>query len=166
VFGEWLYAKHTVFYDALPHYFMEFDVFDRNDRSFLSTERRRELLAGLPLVSVPVLYDGPACSRERGRLASLLGRSLYKTADWWSRLRSHASELGLDPVRIGDETDPSPIAEGLYVKVEQDGVVRGRYKYIRSTFLTSVLDSGTHWLDRPIVPNLLAPGVDLFWTTA
>ncbi|RYZ81640.1 MAG: DNA ligase, partial [Proteobacteria bacterium] len=22
VYGEWMYAKHTVFYDALPHYFM------------------------------------------------------------------------------------------------------------------------------------------------
>ena len=29
IYGEWLYAKHTVFYDALPAYFMEFDVFDR-----------------------------------------------------------------------------------------------------------------------------------------
>src|SRR4051794_33918056 len=24
LYGEWLYAKHTVFYDALPHYFLEF----------------------------------------------------------------------------------------------------------------------------------------------
>lgn len=23
MYGEWMYAKHTVFYDALPHYFME-----------------------------------------------------------------------------------------------------------------------------------------------
>src|SRR4051812_32796289 len=23
-YGEWLYAKHTIFYDALPHYYMEF----------------------------------------------------------------------------------------------------------------------------------------------
>jgi|SRR6185437_9021442 len=28
VYGEWLHAKHTVYYDALPHYFMEFDVLD------------------------------------------------------------------------------------------------------------------------------------------
>ncbi len=28
MYGEWLYAKHTVFYDALPHYFFEFDVLD------------------------------------------------------------------------------------------------------------------------------------------
>src|SRR5262245_44508458 len=24
VYGEWLYAKHTIFYDRLPHYFLEF----------------------------------------------------------------------------------------------------------------------------------------------
>ena len=33
MYGEWLYAKHTVFYDALPHYFMEFDILDRESRS-------------------------------------------------------------------------------------------------------------------------------------
>lgn len=29
MYGEWMYAKHTVYYDALPHYFLEFDVLDR-----------------------------------------------------------------------------------------------------------------------------------------
>src|SRR5690349_12704120 len=24
MYGEWVYAKHTVYYDALPHYFLEF----------------------------------------------------------------------------------------------------------------------------------------------
>src|SRR5688572_16479224 len=56
LYGEWLYAKHTVFYDALPHYFMEFDVLDREQGVFLSTERRRELLAGVPVCPVPVLH--------------------------------------------------------------------------------------------------------------
>jgi hypothetical protein len=37
-----------------------------------------------------------------------------------------------------------------------------RYKFIRAGFLASVLDSGSHWLDRPILPNRLAPGIDLF----
>src|SRR5262249_22264240 len=52
VFGEWCYAKHTVFYDALPHYFLEFDVYDRELRRFLSTPARRALLGGLPIVPV------------------------------------------------------------------------------------------------------------------
>ena len=33
---------------------------------------------------------------------------------------------------------------------------------IRTPFLTAVVDSETHWLQRPIVPNQLADGVDLF----
>ena len=51
MYGEWLYAKHTVFYDALPHYFIEFDVLDTDNDCFLSTKRRRELLSGLPIRS-------------------------------------------------------------------------------------------------------------------
>ncbi|MGH9883915.1 MAG: RNA ligase family protein [bacterium] len=26
LYGEWLYAKHTIYYDQLPHYFLEFDL--------------------------------------------------------------------------------------------------------------------------------------------
>ncbi len=46
MYGEWMYAKHTIFYDLLPHYFMEFDVLDRDTGCFLSTAARRSLLAG------------------------------------------------------------------------------------------------------------------------
>src|SRR5436305_13794310 len=40
LYGEWLYAKHTIYYDQLPHYFLEFDVLDRHTGEFLSTDRR------------------------------------------------------------------------------------------------------------------------------
>lgn len=46
LFGEWLYAKHTVFYDALPHYFLEYDVLDLEKQQFLSTSSRKQLLGG------------------------------------------------------------------------------------------------------------------------
>jgi hypothetical protein len=52
--------------------------------------------------------------------------------------------------------------EGLYVKVEEDGQVVGRYKYVRVNFLTAVFAAEGHWLNRPIIPNLLLEGVDLF----
>ncbi len=63
MYGEWLYAKHTVFYDNLPHYFMEFDVLDRLTRAFLSTTARRELLTGLPVMPVPVIEEPSQPSR-------------------------------------------------------------------------------------------------------
>ena len=49
LFGEWLYLKHTIIYDRLPNYLMEYDVYDREERRFLSTKRRRERLVNLPL---------------------------------------------------------------------------------------------------------------------
>ena len=31
MYGEWMYAKHTVFYDALSNYFLEFDIYDKKE---------------------------------------------------------------------------------------------------------------------------------------
>lgn len=52
--------------------------------------------------------------------------------------------------------------EGLYIKIEEGGAVTGRFKYVRSTFLQTVLDAGNHWMDRPLLPNALRPGVTLW----
>lgn len=160
VYGEWLYAKHTVFYDSLPHYFLEFDVLDLESGDFLSTPRRRELLAGLPLCSVPVLHEGLAPPLKT--LRGMIRRSLYKSDRWRERLGEKALELQLDPERASLETDSEDLSEGLYLKVEEDGVVRARYKLVRPSFLTAVLDSGSHWQSRPILPNDLADGSELY----
>jgi hypothetical protein len=159
LYGEWLYAKHTVFYDALPHYFLEFDVLDTDSGEFLSTERRRELLAGLPVVSVPVVWTGRG---ERFAPSDLVARSIYKSARWRESLGEACREVGLREDRVAAETDASDLAEGLYVKVEEEGRVAGRFKYVRASFLSAVVESGSHWLDRPILPNRLREGVDLF----
>lgn len=153
VYGEWLYAKHTIFYDKLPAFFQEFDVLDQASAQFLSTERRRHLLGRLPLVSVPVLYEGTLRSLES--LVAYIGDSAYISRSHIERLREICRKRKFDADRILSETDPSRTMEGLYVKVEQDGAVTGRYKFIRPSFLTTVLQSDTHWLDRPIVPNQL-----------
>ena len=61
------------------------------------------------------------------------------------------------------ETDNSMLMEGLYIKVEENGIVVDRLKYVRYGFLQTVVESGTHWLDRPIIPNKLDKDInDLF----
>jgi hypothetical protein len=152
LYGEWLYAKHTVFYDRLPHYFLEYDVLDTETRTFLSTDRRRELLKGAPIVSVHVLAEGKF--KAIGEITSLVGPSVYKSEPWREALAETGARSG--------ETDLSDHMEGLYVKHEEEGRVVARYKWIRAGFLTAVVDSGTHWLKRPVVPNVLAPGVNIF----
>ena len=160
MYGEWLFAKHTVFYDALPHYFLEFDVLHKDSESFLSTPERRRLLQGLPVASVPVLREGPMPALEA--LRGLIKKSLYKTDSWSGRLAALAAEHGLSAERTLRETDESDLSEGLYIKAEKDGRVVGRYKFIRKSFLTAVLEGDGHWLARPILPNQLAPQVDIF----
>ncbi len=160
LYGEWLYAAHTVFYDRLPHWFMEFDLLDTATDAFLSTPARRAVLEGLPIASVPVLHEGPA--RSMAQLWALIGPSLYKSPSWMPRLEAAARAQGLEPARVWRWIDASDQAEGLYLKWEQDGEVRGRYKLVRPSFLTSVFQADGHWHDRPILPNILADGVDIY----
>jgi hypothetical protein len=160
LYGEWLYAKHTVFYDRLPHYLMEFDVLDTVDGTFLDTPRRAALLAGLPLPAVRVLFSGTL--RRFEDLTRLLGHSHFLSAGHLDCLRADAEQLGLDPEQVMRETDSSTMMEGLYIKVEEAGVVSERYKFVRADFLAAIARADGHWLERPIVPNRLAEGTDLF----
>jgi hypothetical protein len=47
MYGEWCYAKHSVWYDQLPHYFLEFDVLDKRTNAWLGTPERHQLLREL-----------------------------------------------------------------------------------------------------------------------
>ena len=161
LYGEWMYAKHTVYYDKLPHYFLEFDIFDRQEQIFLSTERRHEMLKNVPVISVPVLREGTFQTREE--LISLLGKSRFISAQKTQTLRETSEKLGLDAERQIRETDASDTMEGLYIKIEENGQVIDRLKFVRASFTQTVDVSQTHWLDRPIVPNGLAiPMEDLY----
>lgn len=154
LYGEWLYAKHTVFYDALPDYFHEFDLLDTRTGHFASTAVRREMLMGLPVVSVPVLFADTL--EDPGQILSKIARSPYKSPDWKERLRQQAIDHGIDPYRAARETDPSDLMEGLYVKLEDETRVLGRFKYVRADFLNTIAQSETHWMRRPILPNVRA----------
>lgn len=161
LYGEWLYVKHTIFYTDLPHYFLEFDIYDTAQNEFLSTERRATMLAAAPfIVSVKVLHTGVVPSLQA--LQAMVGHSHFIANDHLAQLRAACGEYGQPAEQVLRETDPTQLMEGLYVKVEADGVVSGRYKYIRSGFLQAVFDAQSHWMDRPFLPNRLRAGVNLF----
>ena len=161
MYGEWLYAKHTVYYDRLTHYFMEFDIYDKENGVYLSTAARRKLLRQCPFVeSVLVLYEGRLDSLNQ--LVSYLGRSHFKSDRYEESLREQCEEQGQNWDLVKRQTDRSDLMEGIYIKVEEDDMVTDRFKYVRSTFLNTILDSETHWLNRPVIPNRLAPGIHLF----
>lgn len=154
MYGEWMYAKHSVFYDKLPSYFLEFDILDRESGSFLDTPSRKKLTDQLPIQPVPVLVEGEFKRRED--LLDFLGDSNYISPNHIEKLKELCALNGLDPERQCRETDSSRRMEGLYIKVEEGGYVVDRLKYVRASFAQCVDNSGTHWLDRPIIPNQLA----------
>ncbi len=161
MYGEWLYAKHTILYTDLPHYFMEFDIFDKTTGTFLSTERRRAFLRKLPFVSsVKVLHEGSVSTMHM--VKNLIGPSFFIKQDQKQVLEQICAERAMDYARVLSETDTSGIMEGLYIKVEEKDIVQERYKYVREGFLQAVFASESHWLDRPIIANCLAPERELF----
>lgn len=158
MYGEWMYAKHSIYYDALPHYFMEFDVLDRESGKFLDTPSRHELLKDVSICHVPVLASGVFNSIDE--ILKYLGNSNYITKTHIDHLREDAERLGLDADRVCRETDISCLMEGLYIKVEENSEVVDRMKYVRSSFLQTEETPQTNWLDRPIVPNRITKTID------
>lgn len=157
MYGEWMYAKHTVFYDLLPDYFMEFDVYDRERGVFLDTDQRRLVTDKIGIIhSVPVLERGIFKSREA--ILKLIGPSNYISENHIEVLKRVAAKQGLDVERQVAETDPSTTMEGLYIKIEEDGIVKERVKFVRASFLQCVFASQSHWQSRPILPNQLKDG--------
>lgn len=164
MYGEWCFARHTTFYDALPHYFHEFDIWDRQQDKFLSTPARHALLDGSPVISVPVVKEGWPKSRKD--LAAAVGVSAYRTPDWRDSLAEAAERAGVDPAAALAEGGDSDLAEGLYVKIEKDDRVVDRLKWVRPGFLQTILESGSHWHSRPIIRNGLSGGVDILASPA
>lgn len=161
LYGEWLHKKHSIFYDQLPHYFCEFDIWDRHNQYFLSTAKRHALLIDGPVISVPVLYAGKAPSKQQGLLA-LVKHSLAKTAHWQQCFQQIVQRQQLDLEKAWQQCDHSNLMEGLYLKLETAEQTIGRYKWVRADFVQSILDAKQHHSAQPFIPNQLATGVDLY----
>lgn len=141
LFGEWVYATHSVHYRQLTHYFFEFDIYDKQERAFISLERRLELLEGTDIPTVPVVHKGPV---GRERLESLIGPSAFGS-EFENPLSGRVDNL----------------MEGLYLRTEADGVVTARSKVVRPEFVEKVKQS-THWQHMQMVPNILSDGADIW----
>jgi hypothetical protein len=141
LYGEWLYAKHSVHYRKLPHYFFEFDIYDKDAQQFLDLTTRLQMLDGTGLHTVPVLHCGRVTADE---LESLIGPSAFDSAFD-------------NPVTGGADN----LMEGLYVRTEAGGYVTGRAKLVRPEFVEKVKQS-EHWQHQKMIANLLEDGADIW----
>ena len=133
-------------------------IYDKDKNIFLSTEERKRVIGNAPIISVPVLATGRF--NKIDDVLKYLGNSNYISVDNRVNLAQEASKIGIDVDRVLRETENSMLMEGLYIKVEENGCVVDRMKYVRYSFLQTVEESQTHWLDRPIVPNKLNKNIN------
>ena len=70
LFGEWCYAKHSVFYNKLPDWFLGFDIYDKFVNKFFSTDRRNEFLERMGITQVPFIATGHFSCTELKQLLS------------------------------------------------------------------------------------------------
>ena len=141
LFGEWLYAKHSVQYRNLPHYFFEFDIYDKETGRFLDLTTRLAILKGASIHTVPVIHRG---ALTVGQLPRLIQASAFD-----SRFENPTTGK------------PDRLMEGLYLRIEANGTVTGRAKFVRIEFVEKVKQS-EHWQHRTMVPNVLAKGADIW----
>lgn len=161
MYGEWMLAKHKMYYDALPSYFLEFDVFDRERGVFLDTSSRKRLTSKMPVTSVCVLADGEFKSIKD--ILNNLGKSNYVSENHLLKLEQYCIDNGLNVQEIMSSTDKTDVMEGLYIKVEENGQVVNRLKYVRSNFNQIDSFSTDEWLKKTIIPNgLSVPFESLF----
>jgi hypothetical protein len=141
LFGEWMYARHSLHYRRLPHYFLEFDIYDKQRQVFLDLASRLELLEGTNIFTVPVVHRGPATTEQ---LQQLIGPSQFDS-------------VFENPITRWTDN----LMEGLYLRTEGEGCVTGRAKFVRPEFIEKVKQS-EHWQHRAVVPNLLAQGAEIW----
>lgn len=141
LFGEWLYARHSVHYRQLPHYFFEFDIYDKDDAVYLSLDRRVRMIEGSGIHTVPVVHTGALRVEE---LAALIGPSRFD-----SRFDNPVTGR------------PDDLVEGLYLRTERAGAVSGRAKVVRPEFVER-LKRSEHWQHQAMVPNRLRADADIW----
>ncbi|GAB7348945.1 hypothetical protein MBLNU459_g7630t2 [Dothideomycetes sp. NU459] len=108
LYGEWLYAKHSINYDHLPDIFLAFDLFNTSANEFLSRQELSKRLAGTDISQVNAIPTPEILDRRSLPDLAKTVPSIYYNG----------------------------LIEGLYVRRQQDGKTIDRAKIVRSDFIS------------------------------
>ncbi|OCF79040.1 hypothetical protein I204_00984 [Kwoniella mangroviensis CBS 8886] len=126
LFGEWMYATHSICYTNLPDWFIAFDLYDRSTNTFVDRQTLCSLLilyeCDIHLVPIMEEFDRSPSDEQ---LEELVQR---KSKFWEGRV------------------------EGIFAKWEYGGVVRKGGKVVRSDFIAG----NEHWMKRKLEVNGIA----------
>lgn len=77
IYGEWLYSKHSINYTKLPDYFIMFDLYDANTKTFFSRNYVEKLLEKTKINLVPLIFKGKTTLDELKSLAQKTKSRFY-----------------------------------------------------------------------------------------
>lgn len=147
LYGEWCFAVNKSFYDALPDWFIGYDVLDRTTNQFLATPARDTLLTGCGVSPVPRIWTGQF--GKAPAFTSFLGPSRFKTRHWRDAFTRESDRAGVKNSMA--ETDNSDWMEGIYIRIEDPIHVVARMKLHREGYQKVRND---HWRQRPLIRNV------------
>lgn len=155
MFGEWLYYKHTIFYDNLPSYFLEYDIYDKEKSRFLTTPERQNFLKNTNIHSVKVIDNlNSLYTKDLVNLIHKYPQSHFKTDNIHNNL-DKLLQYSLVKEKVLDTTLVDSSYEGFYIKVESKAGVDSRHKWIRKSFIDKIISS-EHWKKSPLITNSLS----------
>jgi atypical dual specificity phosphatase len=107
LFGEWVYAKHSIHYTNLPDYFVAFDIYDKIEKRFYSRYRLEKVLKDTEVSLIPLIKKAEFVNLKQ--ISDLVGTK---------------SQFYDGPI------------EGIYVRICNDKWLVNRSKIVRHDFLS------------------------------
>lgn len=123
LFGEWMFARHSVRYERLPAYFLVFDLYMGKKKKFVSRSRLKRILTETGLISV-------------GEITVPSGTKL-------------TLESIVDIVHQGRSDYGDTSIEGVYLRLDQGEWLIDRAKVVRPGFICG----NQHWSHRGVEQN-------------
>jgi hypothetical protein len=75
IYGEWLFAKHTIAYNELPDWFVAYDIYHSDERKFLDPTLALKLLREAGFSTIGVIHSGTCTPKTLLEMRD--GPSLY-----------------------------------------------------------------------------------------
>ena len=106
LFGEWLYAKHSIGYNNLPDYFLAFDLYNKKNKLFYNRDILVDKLKNTNIHYVREMFKGKI--KDKNQLLKMIEEKSYYT---------------------------DSKVEGIYLKIFEGDYIKGRCKLVRNDFI-------------------------------
>ncbi len=135
IFGEWMYAKHSILYDQLPGYFIAFDLFESRTKQYLSVAKRNQILQ--QYTTIPIIHP-------------IVSNQVISTKQAYTQLLE-TNSFYCKPIKTNNNVKYQKV-EGIYIRIDEGDYLKQRTKIVRSDFIQTI-EEGEHWSGREMIKN-------------